>query len=586
MESYIAPAPTIPGGPPPHIAAAGCEETEYVLRALAQRFEGEGRESRKLIRELAEVDWPAFYAAALEVLKTEADSRGGRYLVSLLIGRDELPNALCSPALNQKQAIALARAALQVDPSTDVTLANRIADNAATGGRSAEHLLRLLEILEEIAGGDRILPALRRIVRHPDGRLRSKAVLLVGRNDPAVSWLNNRLTEEDPRIRANAIEALWGVDSENARKVLHSAAQDPNNRVAGNALLALYRLGDCSSIPKILAMAAQESFESRGTAAWAMGEAADPRFADALAKMAGDSSAAVRSRAFQSGLRVKSAAAQARRSAEWRMAGRLQTAPGGFRKIALEAALADGSRPEVLPTQIIVTEDGRNIVDYQVEEQSRAAERLIVFVFPRPPVRLVTPWLRGMANALAWKHPLDFWAGVRYLEAAELETAILSDEPAPLQFRSDRSQAGNLFNEAGDGIYSAGFWGAIRRSLETAGFSNSQRRVIAFNSYEKTGPADYDRMVATAAACRGSIQAISLVPNEKLEELCRETRGEYRLARNEADVGPLIEQAHLSVLMRYAVSYRSDCRQPKSLRLRIHAPSGWGETQIAAPVAQ
>jgi hypothetical protein len=332
-------------------------------------------------------------------------------------------------------------------------------------------------------------------------------------------------------------------------------------------------------------MAAHEAFAFRGTAVWVMGETGDPRFASPLSKMAGDSSAAVRSRAFQSALRVKAAIAQSRRCAEWRVAAKLEAGDQGFRRVAVEAALADGSRPDVLPTQIIITEDGHSIVDYQVEEHPRAADRLIVFVFPRPPARRTAPWFRAAVNALTWKNPPDYWAGVRYLEAAELTNAILSDEPAPLQFRSDRAQAGALFNEVGDRIYSAGFWGALRRSLEPAArFPSGQRRVIAFNSVEKEGPSDYDRIIATAAACRGSIQAISLVPNPKLEALCRDTRGEYRLVTSENDVGPLIEQAHLNLVMRYVVNYRSDCAAPKSLRVSINAPGGWAETQIhAAP---
>jgi len=291
----------------------------------------------------------------------------------------------------------------------------------------------------------------------------------------------------------------------------------------------------------------------------------------------------VRSRAFQSGLRVKSAVAQSRRCAEWRLAGRLLPSDEGLRRVALEAVLTDGSRPDVLPTQIIISEDGRNIVEYRVEEQARAVDRLIVFVFPRPPARRVAPWNRSAVNALAWKHPADFWGGVRYLPVAELERAILSDEPAPLQFWSDRTQAAALFHEAGERIYSAGFWGAIRRSLEpAAGFSNSQRRIIAYNAADREGTPDYDRIVALAAASRASIHAVSLVPNPKLEQFCRETRGSYRLASNETEVGPLVEQAHLNLLMRYVATYRSDCVAPKQLRLRIHAPGGWGDTQVAA----
>ena len=76
------------------------------------------------------------------------------------------------------------------------------------------------------------------------------------------------LTKRDPRVRANAIEALWGSDSALARGLFREASRDVNNRVAGNALLGLYLLGDTSAVPQILKMAAQPDPLFRATAAW------------------------------------------------------------------------------------------------------------------------------------------------------------------------------------------------------------------------------------------------------------------------------------------------------------------------------
>ena len=136
------------------------------------------------------------------------------------------------------------------------------------------------------------------MARHSDPHVRSKAVLIIGRGNPASSWLQNRFAEPDPRIRANTVEALWGVDTADARGLLLAAARDDNNRVAGNALLALYRLGEASAEPELRKMAESESAMFRATSAWAMGEIADPRFAGLLARLVGDSNQMVRKRAF------------------------------------------------------------------------------------------------------------------------------------------------------------------------------------------------------------------------------------------------------------------------------------------------
>src|ERR1035437_10930718 len=107
-----------------------------------------------------------------------------------------------------------------------------------------------------------------------------------------------RLGESDPRVRANAIESLWGVDSPEARTLLNFAANDANTRVVGNALLGLYYLGESSVLADVVKLAAHDSALSRSSAAWVMGVAGDPRFAETLRRMISDPDAVVRKRVF------------------------------------------------------------------------------------------------------------------------------------------------------------------------------------------------------------------------------------------------------------------------------------------------
>jgi HEAT repeat protein len=280
-------------------ATALLEKIRRILLELSEGFDGRAPENRKLIRSLAEGDWHEFYAAAREVLKIQHDSPCGLYLIKIFISRDALIDALCDPSLTSKQAIAIARAASRIDPMTGVKLARFLADRESGNDtiRPAE-LARLMDILLEISSFVRILPALKRLARHPDPHVRSKAVLLIGRGDPGSGWVQNRFAESDPRIRADTVEALWGLNTEEARHLLLAAAQDDNNRVAGNALLALFRLGDSSAEPGLRKMADNDSAMFRATSAWVMGEIADPRFAGLLARLVGDASQIVRKRAF------------------------------------------------------------------------------------------------------------------------------------------------------------------------------------------------------------------------------------------------------------------------------------------------
>jgi HEAT repeat protein len=275
------------------------DEARTTLLALSRDFDGQGADNRRLIRDLAEQDWHIFYSAAIEVLKNQHDSNCGLYVIKLLIGRDLLVDALCDPALSRERAIAVARAAARIDPMTDVTLAKFLAERGAADDTvRASELMRLMEIMVEVTSFVRVLPALKRMLRHPDPHIRSKAVLMIGRGNPASGWLQNRFSEPDPRIRANTVESLWGVDTEETRALLLAAARDDNNRVAGNALLALYRLGEPSAGSEVRKMAEHDSALFRASSAWVMGEIAEPQFAGLLARLVGDSSQIVRKRAF------------------------------------------------------------------------------------------------------------------------------------------------------------------------------------------------------------------------------------------------------------------------------------------------
>ena len=107
------------------------------------------------------------------------------------------------------------------------------------------------------------------------------------------------MQEADPRVRANAIEALFGGAAASSRALLWYAVKDENNRVAGNALLALYQLQDAGAIPCILAMSADARPAFRATACWVISRTADPRFLPALEKLARDLYALVRKNAVK-----------------------------------------------------------------------------------------------------------------------------------------------------------------------------------------------------------------------------------------------------------------------------------------------
>jgi HEAT repeat protein len=167
-----------------------------------------------------------------------------------------------------------------------------------------------MDVLSEIADAARIMPAIMRMMRHPNPHLRSKAVKMIGRGNRSSKWVQSRLGDADPRVRANAVESLWGVDTPEARALLNGAVTDSHHRVAANALLGLHHLGEPSVPAIVVKMAAHESARFRAAAAWVMGETGDSRFTDALRHLITEADAAVRRRAFAALARIKAAHGQ------------------------------------------------------------------------------------------------------------------------------------------------------------------------------------------------------------------------------------------------------------------------------------
>jgi hypothetical protein len=551
------------------------------LAALVSGFESDPEGSRTALRNFLERDRGSFYASALDVLRKGCGSGGARCLVSLLAGHNLLLQALCDPALTRDQAIALARAGLQVDSMVDVDIARAVANDATDEGiPDSASLARIVDILSELSGCARLFPSLARMVRHTDERLRSRPVPMMGRESRSIPWLQRCLAAANPRTRADAVEAFWGVDSDAVRALLQKAAGDINNRVAGNAVLGLYRIGDPVAIPRLLELAGRPSTLFRTTAAWVMGQTGDPRFTEALARMLGDTDGLVRKRAFDSLGKIRSAASRAHAASEWRVGGSVHPRGDGLRRLELEVVSPRGGQPGISPLQIVVSEDGLNVADYGVEARPKSAPLAMAFVFPSSAAAQSAACNRRMLQLLPWKRRPDLWCAIPYLAPGERGGARVSLAKAGVQFTSDPAQARNFFEEGSARIYYPDVWSSMRRCLD-AEVHAPPRRLIVLNCIDQSEPPDFDRLADGAVKRGAAIHAISAVENGALEQLCSSTHGSFRRLQGDEDPGAGVEAAYWTLLARYVVTYRPTSPQPVPVRVRIFSPSGWAETLIA-----
>jgi hypothetical protein len=128
---------------------------------------------------------------------------------------------------------------------------------------------RMLELLPRIAPPARLLPLLDRIIPTLSARIRSKAWKLYAGALDNPEWAISQIEDEDERIAANIVEALWRAKPcDTIRDLFWRAARQPRSRVAGNGLVGLFNYGDPRAPQLLKDMAAHESPVFRATAAW------------------------------------------------------------------------------------------------------------------------------------------------------------------------------------------------------------------------------------------------------------------------------------------------------------------------------
>jgi HEAT repeat protein len=381
------------------------------LRESIGAFSVDPDGARKKLAEMLTADPPVFQTEALSMLPEVRDPAPRKCLLELMLKANLLP--ACDPALaGLQEEAALVRELSELDPLLDMRLARRLSGFPAEGvpDEVAQRVLSLLCALPENA---RVLPMLIRLVRHPSPGVRSKAALVIGRVSKTPQMTEEMLLEPDPRVRANAVEALWGVDSARARAVLREAAEDPNNRVAGNALLGLYRLGETSSILRILSMAAHPKAERRATAAWVMEQTGSPRFLPVLAQMVRESDPRARSRVFRAIAGLKRGVSGAADLPRLRVhLTDVSRAFGGACRVTAVIASESGREVFGLPgTALLLSEDERMVADYSVRRIRPPASVALAVVLPHG-----DSGGRALAAVSTLRRDQDRWSNSRYGE--------------------------------------------------------------------------------------------------------------------------------------------------------------------------
>ena len=131
---------------------------------------------------------------------------------------------------------------------------------------------RMLELLPRIASPERLLPILDRIMPSSNSRIRSKAWKLYAAASADLGWALAQVDDNDARVAANVVEALWRAKPTAAlHEIFLRAAKQNRNRVAGNGLVGLFGCNDPEAEEIVRRMASHVDEGCRATAAWAIG---------------------------------------------------------------------------------------------------------------------------------------------------------------------------------------------------------------------------------------------------------------------------------------------------------------------------
>ena len=288
-------------------------ESERLRKTLSKAVEqfSTDRGSAAEIRRYSETSSEDFVNVGIRLLlEAKEDAPGPRFLATQLLKHPALFSEITDPWLyTAPQSVALGRWLMTVEKTLDIRLARCLPlrtgdhDDCALTGPRAE---RALEILNEISVGRRVVPVLNHLTLDPDKRISSKAALLVGKRVQSLLWAKRLMAEAtDPRLRANTLEALWGMDSPPARQFFRVCLNDDINRVVGNALMGMHLAGESDVAACACRVAKHLKPEFRSTAAWVMGKIGDPAYAAELTLMVKDTDPMVRSAALRALLEIR-----------------------------------------------------------------------------------------------------------------------------------------------------------------------------------------------------------------------------------------------------------------------------------------
>ncbi|MFN7938227.1 MAG: HEAT repeat domain-containing protein [Bryobacteraceae bacterium] len=559
--------------------------TQEHLERLVSDFELNPVSMRRSIQDCYAQSPEKFLHHSLGLLAKPGGSKAEGYLLSLLMQNEKLAVRLGDPELcTKEEAVQIARRANKIDPTFDRQIANLLMGGLRLAD---EEISRLLAILESISPPANLLPLLNVLVQHSNPRIRSKATLLLGRSKRSVDWVMSQLTEPDGRVRANAVESLWGMDGPDVIEAFLAAVQDPVARVAANGALGLYRARQTRSLELLMSFGQSQIYQLRRSACWAMGQTQDPRFLRLLAKLVRDPEPTVRSNALRAATAIRTHLNILKQEPIKVFLSQTTLLDSGVRVACLNLRRSGGAAiPSLHALSFTLEESDTSVTRYEVEHIG--AEESVALGFVAPKDSEVTANYRdalreAFRTSLEWKPQTEMWATACYSNAFELET----DRPPLVQTAADQVEKGF---EIAQRSFQSGMLAAIEAVYHVLPAGQRAIVVVGNETAESTSIVfQRDRHIdvfLTALQSQGVAIHGILLPGctplftAALQLLTRETGGTLYRVAGEGELAEAVIEALASAHCEYRIRYWGfeDIKAFGPLRVVVKTQTGYGET--------
>lgn len=396
--------------------ASAPQDISRSLQAFATGFHEQGKQ----LSELQTASPSVFQHVVLSLLLEARDTPRFRFLIAYLVSRGLLTQ--CAGALREVDrglAALVAELAERMMPDGAPPI-----DNCPVQGVAPDIGL-LLGLLEAYSTGLNLLTTHAEAIESLDGKLKARLAAILGKAARTHDIYMALVEDGNPRVRANAVESLWGSMGGMARQIFARAAKDPNHRVAANGLIGLYQQGDPASIEGLVELLARPVPEARAAAAWAMGRIGEPRFIPLLH--------ATRRRPGQDPMVVKNCLAAVKRAERTRAIGTVKelslrilaghaTLPGQV-ALAVCARLAGSTElPALRGTSFHLAHGDAPVWRYSCESVQAKAPMAVAFLLPVGAEAL-------RARGRVYRAVLDEAFALRR-EADRISLALYAEQPA------------------------------------------------------------------------------------------------------------------------------------------------------------